>query len=98
MTCKETIEYGKQSLSTKAGLGAYYLQRNIAYEEAIKVRGDSIYNIEVENQVLRKEIGNVDENYIQAKIKNTKINDDDKQKNDIILARLKKTMLKSKQI
>ncbi len=30
------------------------------------VMGDSIFDLEVENSVLRKEIANVDDNYIQT--------------------------------
>jgi hypothetical protein len=57
--------------------------------------GDSIYDLESENQVLRKGIGDIDQAYIDKKVKEHKLSND---KNDIILKRLKKTMTKVKEI
>jgi len=59
--------------------------------------GDSIYDLESENQVLKREIGDIDQTYIDKKVKEHKLSND-KNKNNIILQRLKKTMTKVKQI
>ncbi len=93
---KEMQEYSKQSLNTKAELGLNYLHKSKIYEKCINIMGDSIYDLESENQVLRTEIGDIDQVYIDRKVKEHKLSND-KNKNDIILSRLKKTMIKVKQ-
>jgi hypothetical protein len=94
---KEMQEFNKQSLNTKAELGLNYLHKSKIYEKCINIMGDSIYDLECENQVLKKEIGEIDQAYIDKKVKEQKLSND-KNKNDIILNRLKKTMTKVKQI
>ncbi len=94
---KEMQEYSKQSLNTKAELGLNYLHKSKIYEKCINIMGDSIYDLESENQVLRNEIGDIDQVYIDRKVKEHKLSND-KNKNNIILNRLKKTMTKVKQI
>ncbi len=93
---KEMQEYSKQSLNTKAELGLNYLHKSKIYEKCINIMGDSIYDLESENQVLKNEIGDIDQVYIDRKVKEHKLSND-KNKNDIILNRLKKTMTKVKQ-
>jgi hypothetical protein len=93
---KEMQEYSKQSLNTKAELGLNYLHKSKIYEKCINIMGDSIYDLESENQVLKNEIGDIDQVYIDRKVKEHKLSND-KNKNDIILNRLKKTMIKVKQ-
>jgi hypothetical protein len=93
---KEMQEYSKQSLNTKAELGLNYLHKSKIYEKCINIMGDSIYDLESENQVLKNEIGDIDQVYIDRKVKEHKLSND-KNKNNIILNRLKKTMTKVKQ-
>jgi hypothetical protein len=93
---KEMQEYSKQSLNTKAELGLNYLHKSKIYEKCINIMGDSIYDLESENQVLKNEIGDIDQVYIDRKVKEHKLSND-KNKNNIILNRLKKTMIKVKQ-
>lgn len=94
---KEMEEYSKQSLNTRAELGLNYLHKSKIYEKCIDIMGDSIYDLESENQVLRNEVGEIDQKYIDKKVKEHKLSND-KNKNDIILNRLKKTMSKVKQL
>jgi hypothetical protein len=94
---KEMQEYSKQSLNTKAELGLNYLHKSKIYEKCINIMGDSIYDLESENQVLKKEIGDIDQVYIDKKVKEHKLSND-KNKNNIILSRLKKTMTKVKEM
>ena len=94
---KEMEEYSKQSLNTRAELGLNYLHKSKIYEKCINIMGDSIYDLESENQVLRNEVGEIDQKYIDKKVKEHKLSND-KNKNDIILNRLKKTMSKVKQL
>ena len=94
---KEMQEYSKQSLNTRAELGLNYLHKSKIYEKCINIMGDSIYDLESENQVLRQEMGEVDQVYIDKKVKEQKLSND-KNKNSIILNRLKKTVSKVKQI
>ena len=94
---KEMQEYSKQSLNTKAELGLNYLHKSKIYEKCINIMGDSIYDLESENQVLRNEIGDIDQVYIDKKVKEHKLSND-KNKNNIILNRLKKTMTKVKEM
>jgi hypothetical protein len=94
---KEMQEFNKQSLNTKAELGLNYLHKSKIYEKCINIMGDSIYDLECENQVLKKEIGEIDQAYIDKKVKEHKLSND-KNKNEIILNILKKTMTKVKQI
>ena len=93
---KEMEEYSKQSLNTRAELGLNYLHKSKIYEKCINIMGDSIYDLESENQVLKTEIGEMDQVYIDKKVKEHKLTND-KNKNDIILKALKKTMSKIKQ-
>jgi hypothetical protein len=91
-------KYKSASLATQAAAGEKMIAQVTVYDEAIQIMGDSIYDLNVENDSLRTMIGHVDEKEVQDLCQKRKMNDSRNDKNKIILASLKKTISKNKAI
>jgi hypothetical protein len=68
---EELVELNKQNVATQAKK-AEKLTANLVYNEAIKMMGDEIFDLGVENESLRDKIGEVDEKWL-SESKNNQI-------------------------
>jgi 3-deoxy-D-manno-octulosonate 8-phosphate phosphatase KdsC-like HAD superfamily phosphatase len=70
---RELVELNKQNVATQAKK-AEELTANLAvYNEAIKMMGDEIFDLGVENEALRDKIGAVDEKWLDESKNNKTI-------------------------
>src|SRR5271156_6071991 len=59
-------EYSKQNLVTQAQRGKELVAIAPVVMEAVKIMSDDIYELSIENDVLRDKMGNVDEEWLKA--------------------------------
>lgn len=96
--CSAVQEYNKLDLSTKEAIGRNLLISNKVFTQTMEVMGDTIYDISVENDALRDQIGKVNEEKVKDFSYQRKAMDTKDDKNKIILNKLSKTLQKSKAI
>jgi hypothetical protein len=70
----------------------------IVYNEAIKMMGDEIFDLGIENEALRDKMGEVDEKWLNDSKNRIKLNYNDDKKNKFILERMKRQSQKMKAI
>jgi len=94
----DLIEYNKQGLVTQAKKGEELTAIVPVIKQAIQIMGDDIYELGIENEILRDKMGNVDEKWLSQ----TKVNIMSKtmipEKNNYILNRMKNQIAKSRQV
>ena len=93
-TIEDLKDFNQQSLSTQAKQGELLTSMMPAIKKAFNVLGDDIIELSTENDVLKNQIGEYDEKWLQeSKAKLLKDIDDEKRAN-IIMSRMKKQMNK----
>ena len=93
-TIQDLQEFNQQSLSTQAKKGEQLTAMMPATKKAFNVLGDDIIELSTENDVLKNQIGEYDEKWLQES-KAKLLNDiDDKKRADLIMFRMKKEMNK----
>jgi 3-deoxy-D-manno-octulosonate 8-phosphate phosphatase KdsC-like HAD superfamily phosphatase len=61
---EELVEFNKQNVATQAKKAEELTANLVVYNEATKMMGDEIFDLGVENEVLRDKIGEVDEKWL----------------------------------
>ena len=94
-TIQDLKDFNQQSLSTQAKKGEQLTSMMPAIKKAFNVLGDDIIELSTENDVLRNQIGDYNQKWLdESKAKLLKDINDEKTAN-IIMARMKKQMNKN---
>ncbi len=75
----------KQNLITQANKVEELIANQVVYFKAIKMMGDDIFDLGVENEALRRKLGEVDEKQLSESKNRIKLSYDDARKNQFIL-------------
>ena len=93
-TIQDLKEFNQQSLSTQAKKGEQLASMMPAIKKAFKILGDDIIELSTENDVLKNQIGEYDQKWLEeSKAKLLKDINDEKRAN-LIMSRMKKQMNK----
>ena len=93
-TIQDLRDFNEQSLSTKAKKGEQLTSMMPAIKKAFNLLGDDIIELSTENDVLKNQIGEYDQKWLEeSKAKLLKDIDDEKRSN-LIMSRMKKQMNK----
>ena len=94
-TIQDLKEFNQQSLTTQAKKGEQLTSMMSAIKKAFNVLGDDIIELSTENDVLKNQIGDYNQKWLdESKAKLLKDINDEKRAN-IIMARMKKQMNKN---
>ena len=94
-------EFNQLTVKEQQAVGKDSFIKQKVYVEALKIAGDTIYDLSCERDIYKEELENnnlYDEHKVNNLIKSGKLNTNNKSKSDIILKELRKSMLKSKQL
>ena len=99
----DLIKFNKQNLVTQAKKGEELVAIVPVIKQAIQIMGDDIYELGVENDILRNKMGDVDEKWLSQTKTNITSNSTNSpeglaRKNAYILNRMKNQIAKSKQV
>ena len=86
---EELALYDKQTQATKAIKGAILLVQNHAFGKVVKLMGDEIYDLGIENNILKKE-SKINEDYLNQKKEMEKLSKTEEEKNKFIYDKMKK--------
>ena len=93
-TIQDLKDFNQQSLSTPSKKGEHLTSMMPAIKKAFNILGDDIIELSTENDVLKNQIGEYDQKWLdESKAKLLKYINDEKRAN-IIMARMKKQMNK----
>ena len=93
-TIQDLKDFNQQSLSTQAKKGEQLTSMMAAIKKAFNVLGDDIIQLSTENDVLKNQIGEHDQKWLEeSKAKLLKDINDEKRAN-LIMSRMKKQMNK----
>ena len=93
-TIQDLKDFNQQSLSTQAKKGEQLTSMMPAIKKAFNLLGDDIIELSTENDVLKNQIGEYDQKWLEeSKTKLLKDIDDEKRSN-LIMSRMKKQMNK----
>lgn len=95
---EELVELHKQNVVTQARKAEELTANLIVYNDAIKMMGDEIFDLGVENEALRDKLGEVDEKWLGESKNKIKLSYNDSRKNKFILERMKRQTQKLKEI
>ena len=93
-TIQDLKEFNQQSLPTQAKKGEQLTTMMPAIKKAFNVLGDDIIELSTENDVLKNQIGEYDEKWLQESKAKLLKDIDDKKRADLIMFRMKKQMNK----
>ena len=93
-TIQDLKEFNQQSLTTQAKKGEQLTAMMPAIKKAFNVLGDDIIELSTENDVLKNQIGEYDEKWLQESKAKLLKDIDDKKRADLIMSRMKKQMNK----
>ncbi len=88
----------KQNVATQPKKAEELTANLVVYNEAIKMMGDEIFDLGVENEALRDKIGEVDEKWLSESKNRIKLSYNDAKKNKFILERMRRQTQKLKAI
>ena len=93
-TIQDLKDFNQQSLSTQAKKGEQLTSMMPAIKKAFNLLGDDIIELSTENNVLKNQIGEYDQKWLEES--KTKLLKDinDKKRADLIMSRMKKQMNK----
>ena len=91
---EELVELNKQNIATQAKKAQELTANQVVYFEAIKIMGDEVFDLGIENETLRDKIGEVDEKWLNESKNKLKLTYNDVRKNKFILDRMKRQMQK----
>jgi hypothetical protein len=74
------------------------IANQVFYVEAIKMMGDDIFDLGIENEAFRRKLGEVDEKWLSKSKNRIKVSYDDARKNEFILERMERQTQKIKAI
>ena len=87
---EELVEPNKQNVATQAKKAEELTANLVVYNEVIKMMGDEIFDLGVENEALREKIGEVDEKRLGESKNIIKLSYDDARKNKFILEKMRR--------
>ena len=93
-TMQDLKDFNQQSLSTQAKKGEQLTVIMPAIKKAFNVLGDDIIELPTENDVLKNQIGEYDQKWLDESKANLLKDINDKKRANIIMARMKKQMNK----
>ena len=93
-TIQDLNEFKQQSLSTQAKKGEQLTAMMPAIKKAFNVLGDDIIELSTENDVLKNQIGEYDEKWLQESKAKLIKDIDDKKRSNLIMSKMKKQMNK----
>ena len=93
-TIQDLREFNQQSLTTQAKKGEQLTAMMPAIKKAFNVLGDDIIELSTENDVLKNQIGEYDEKWLQESKAKLLKDIDDKKRADLLMFRMKKQMNK----
>ena len=93
-TIQDLKEFNQQSLSTQAKKGEQLTAMMPAIKKAFNVLGDDIIELSTENDVLKNQIGEYDQKWLEESKAKLLKDIDDKKRADLIMSRMKKQMEK----
>ena len=93
-TIQDLKDFNQQSLSTQAKKGEQLTAMMPAIKKAFNVLGDDIIELSTENDVLKNQIGEYDEKWLQESKAKLLKDIDDKKRADLLMSRMKKQMNK----
>ena len=97
-TIQDLKEFNQQSLTTQAKKGEQLTAMMPAIKKAFNILGDDIIELSTENDVLKNQIGEYDQKWLEeSKAKLLRDIDDEKRAN-LIMTRMKKQMNKNKKL
>ena len=82
---EELVELNKQNVATQAKKAEELIANLVVYNESIKIMGDEIFELGVENEALRDKIGEVGEKWLNDSTNRIKLTYDNDKKNKFIL-------------
>ena len=94
----ELEKFSGLNLAEKAQLCETLVVERRVLRQAAEIMGNTIYDLDIENERLRHQIGVVDKSKLAQFITKTKINDTPSNKNSRIKERLQQQMLKIKSV
>ena len=93
-TIQDLKEFNQQSLSTQAKKGEQLTAMMPAIKKAFNVLGDDLIELSTENDVLKNQIGEYDQKWLEESKAKLLKDIDDKKRADLIMFRMKKQMNK----
>ena len=94
-TIQDLDEFNQQSLSTQAKKGEQLTAMMPAIKKAFNLLGDDIIELSTENDVLKNQIGEYDQKWLEESKSKLLKDIDDKKRADLIMFRMKKQMKKN---
>ena len=94
-TIQDLREFNQQSLTTQAKKGEQLTAMMPAIKKAFNVLGDDLIELSTENDVLKNQIGEYDEKWLQESKAKLLKDIDDKKRADLLMFRMKKQMNKN---
>ena len=94
-TIQDLREFNQQSLTKQAKKGEQLTAMMPAIKKAFNVLGDDIIELSTENDVLKNQIGEYDEKWLQESKAKLLKDIDDKKRADLLMFRMKKQMNKN---
>ena len=93
-TIQDLKEFNQQSLTTQAKKGEQLTSMMPAIKKAFNLLGDDIIELSTENDVLKNQIGEYDQKWLEESKAKLLKDIDDKKRADLIMFRMKKQMNK----
>ena len=91
-TIQDLKEFNQQSLTTQAKKGEQLTSMMPAIKKAFNLLGDDIIELSTENDVLKNQIGEYDQKWLEESKAKLLKDIDDKKRADLIMSRMKKQM------
>ena len=93
-TIQDLKEFNQQSLSTQAKKGEQLTSMMPAIKKAFNLLGDDIIELSTENDVLKNQIGEYDQKWLEESKRKLLKDIDDEKRSNLIMSRMKKQMNK----
>ena len=93
-TIQDLKEFNQQSLTTQAKKGEQLTSMMPAIKKAFNLLGDDIIDLSTENDVLKNQIGEYDQKWLEESKRKLLKDIDDEKRSNLIMSRMKKQMNK----
>ena len=93
-TIQDLKDFNQQSLSTQAKKGEQLTSMMPAIKKAFNLLGDDIIELSTENDVLKNQIGEFDQKWLDKSKRKLLKDIDDEKRSNLIMSRMKKQMNK----
>ena len=93
-TIQHLKDFSQQSLSTQAKKGEQLTSMMPAIKKAFNLLGDDIIELSTENDVLKNQIGEYDQKWLEESKRKLLKDIDDEKRSNLIMSRMKKQMNK----